>query len=125
MVRREDTSDAHDQRWADHWPIAIQAGIDEENATIYRAHFDRNHQLADTYEGRAQILDRGLTLQKKWWSRVGPRAPEHPDFVLEGDGELEGDALELHRKAEAYARTHEMDYADAYRGFAEGRLQVD
>ena len=54
-----------------------------------------------------------------------PRGPEHPDFQLEERGELERDALELHRKAETYARTHEMDYADAYRGFAEGRLQVD
>ena len=93
--------------------------------TFYRAHFELNGELADTDEGRAQILDRGLALLEKWWRGVtGPRAPEHPDFVLEEGGELERDALQLHLKAETYARTHEMGYAEAYIALAEGRLQV-
>jgi hypothetical protein len=125
MVRREDTADCLERRWAEHWPMAVQAGIDEAHETIYRAHFDRNSELADTFEGLTQILDRGLALQKKWWSRAHPPKPQHPDFVLEEGGELERDALELHRKAENYARTHEMGYAEAYIAFAEGRLQVD
>jgi hypothetical protein len=120
-------SDALEQCWAEHWPMAMGLGIDEANETIYRIHFGRNSELADTDEGRAQILDRGLALQEKWWRRTatGPRAPEHPDFQLEERGELERDALNLHLKAETYARTHEMDHAAAYIALAEGRLQVD
>ena len=95
--------------------MAMGLGIDEAKESIYPAHFERNSELADTFDGRAQILDRGLALQAKWWRRVTGRcAPEHPDFVLEVGGELDGDALALHRKAETYARTHEMGYAEAY-----------
>jgi hypothetical protein len=125
MARREDTSDTLEQRWAQHWPMAMGPGIDEANENIYRAHFERNSELTDTFEGRAQILGRGLALQKKWWFRAHPRRPQHPDFVLEKGGELEREALELHREAEAYARTHEMGYAEAYRALAVGQLQVE
>ena len=69
MARYEDTRDALEQRWAEHWPMAVQAGIDEAHATIYRAHFERNGDVAD----------RVLTLpDPTGLSRIGASQPGDP-----------------------------------------------
>jgi hypothetical protein len=106
----------------EHFAEAEGAGLDPTHRSVYKAHWGRNSHLQGTHEGRAQILDTGLALARRYWDPIGRPRAEHPDFKTDEGHELDPQALALHQQAETYARDHNADYADAYRPLAEGRV---
>jgi hypothetical protein len=105
-----------------HFTEAVGAGLDPTHRAVYEAHWDRHTDLQGTHEGRAEILDTGLALARRYWDPIGPPRAEHPDFKTDEGHELDPQALALHQQAETYSRRWGMDYADVYRELAEGRI---